>query len=834
MSIDGIRAVDKEPLAAFDFLFGMSVVNGQRVGPRPVGAQDVAMQIGSAMPLGAVKAYASVAAMNADVTPAAGTLAYAEGKTYRKTAASGSAGWEVFLDFIPGAQLINAPVTSGTANAVLATSASPVSGVAYKQLIAVGPFTAANTGAMTISINGETARSLVTNTGDPIPANYIRPKMSALVVIDADGKYRLFSYGDASAIQAAAEVARSAAEAARDAALSAVPNVFPASRSLLKQLNTTTVTSAYLKEAGKEGEFIWQSTAPIQTALVGPAINSVSVDASTDVIKTYDAGPPIVGTKHGFRTGHAVLTTTAVNGLALNTIYYVIFVDESSFKLATSFTNAVAGTPFNLTGSSPVTVRKHADPRQGVFVTPDSDLTGASGAWVRAEFDFGNVQASWFDYAGRNNSAEDDLPALQAAVDFLEHIYGIHGAHFGGVVNIPGGVSFWGGTLELTNRVAVRGPNGRAAWIRPKPGFSAQYLVHSQNGSTSQFAVRLENMFLDARGFSLTAVVYAEAWQENCGMRNVLVYMGGVTRWGVHIANGYGGATHTVLEDCEIFSESTHAQRTGLRVSQITSTGAFKLIVRGGLSIAGDQAAQGKNLVNCIEIINDSLIADALHFEYFQNGVSKDGAGVLDVGVITGSENEGGTLVSLASTNTGAWNIREPIVNSSDPTFTFIDYSGRYPSIPRASGNMPYRGPNPDFKLSLTNTISAAAVGGGYNVAFDTRDWDRMNNCASAVFTAPVSGLYEFSGQIGLGLAAGSNSCRAFFTGTGGSAEVFRGNVDGQRTSAGEVVVPLRATRLYLDIGETMRVQILVSGGGITTANILAGLTYFEGHLIGQ
>ena len=606
---------------------------------------------------------------------------------------------------------------------------------------------------------------------------------------------------------------------------------YVANRAALTALNPAKDVIATLMETGREGTFYWLSSGPPQTVLVGPAVNSISVDATTDTIQTYNGGS---GAKHGFRTGHAVITTTAVNGLALNTIYYVIVVDESNYRLATSFANAIAGTPFNLTGTSPVTVKRHADPLQGVFVTPPSDVTGASGVWARSEFDFGTVEATWFGYQGMNISSVDDLPSVQAAVDFLENIAGVHGAHFGGVVNIPIGVSFWGSTLELTNRVTVRGPNGRAAWIKPKSGFNSLYLVHSQNGATSQFAVRLENMFLDARGFSMTAVVYAEAWQENCGMRNVLVYMGGVTRWGVHVANGYGGATHTVLEDCEIFSESTHAQRTGLRVSQISSSGAFKLIIRGGISIVGDVAAQNKNLINCIEMVNDSLVADVLHFEYFVNGISKDGAGVVDVGVVTGSENEGGTLLSLASTNTGSWNIRHPVVNSSDPTYAFIDYSGRYPSIPRASGNMPYRGPNADFRLSLASTIPAAAVGGGYNIAFDTEDWDRTNSCASAVFTAPLSGLYEFGGQVGLGVAAGSTSCRAFFTGTGGTTEAYRGNIDGQRTAANEVVVPLRTTRMYLDIGETMRIQILVSGGGITTANILAGLTYFEGHLIGQ
>lgn len=256
MSIDGIRAVDKPPLAAVDFLFGMSIAGGQRVGPRPVGMTAVAQQIASELPLGNVKSYTSVAAMNADVAPAAGTLAYAEGKTYRKTAASGTAGWEVFLDFIPGTQVIYAAITGGTANAPVAITASPVSTVAYKQIIVVGPFSGANSGPMTVTINGVT-RTLVTNTGDPIPANYVRDKMSVQVLIDADGKLRMFSYGDAAAIQAAAEAAAASARDARDTALGAVPNVFSVSRTALKTLNTATITAAYLREPGREGQFVW-------------------------------------------------------------------------------------------------------------------------------------------------------------------------------------------------------------------------------------------------------------------------------------------------------------------------------------------------------------------------------------------------------------------------------------------------------------------------------------------------------------------------------------------------------------------------------------------------
>ncbi len=93
---------------------------------------------------------------------------------------------------------------TGTANAILATADMQFSHTAYAALITIN-FTVANTGAMTLAIDGEAPRALVLNTGLSIPAGYVRPNMSALVQIDSTGNYRLFSYGDAMAIQAAVE-----------------------------------------------------------------------------------------------------------------------------------------------------------------------------------------------------------------------------------------------------------------------------------------------------------------------------------------------------------------------------------------------------------------------------------------------------------------------------------------------------------------------------------------------------------------------------------------------------------------------------------------------------
>ncbi len=54
-----------------------------------------------------------------------------------------------------------------------------------------------------------------------------------------------------------------------------------------------------------------------------------------------------------------------------------------------------------------------ADPREGVWVAPDSDPTGTSGAWQRFYKDV--VLAEWFGAQG--DDAADDTAALQAAVD---------------------------------------------------------------------------------------------------------------------------------------------------------------------------------------------------------------------------------------------------------------------------------------------------------------------------------------------------------------------------------------------------------------------------------
>lgn len=164
--------------------------------------------------------------------------------------------------------LVHALNTSaGTANAIQATSDVQFSQTPYAALITVN-FVAANTGAMTIAINGETPRPLVLNTGSPIPAAYVTTGMAALVQLDSAGRYRLFSYGDASAIQAAVEAILAEFRTQYLGAYSSNPTTDPASGALQQ--------GAFYWNTASKAWFYWDGDSWEGFPLVAPADGAVT------------------------------------------------------------------------------------------------------------------------------------------------------------------------------------------------------------------------------------------------------------------------------------------------------------------------------------------------------------------------------------------------------------------------------------------------------------------------------------------------------------------------------------------------------------------------------
>ena len=132
-----------------------------------------------------------------------------------------------------------------------------------------------------------------------------------------------------------------------------------------------------------------------------------------------------------------------------------------------------------------------ADPMQAVFIAPTSDPTGASGAWVRREFEV--LELGWFGAVADN--ATDILPAINAAFDLAEYLNVPSTTNStiyrgGPPLRIPPGQFYCSGTWEplYTGRIQGAGGLGWGAptQVRFPAGVTGVRLqAHNTSGSTT-------------------------------------------------------------------------------------------------------------------------------------------------------------------------------------------------------------------------------------------------------------------------------------------------------------------------------------------------------------
>lgn len=180
-----------------------------------------------------------------------------------------------------------------------------------------------------------------------------------------------------------------------------------ADRTALKALTTPSIRAAILMEAGRQGIFCWDSS-DLSAKIAPRSVTSTGVDSGTEIVTK--AG-------HGLVTGQAVIATSTINGLTADTLYYAIYASSSTFKLASSRANAVAGTAFNLTGTTNFTLKIIPDDLEGIYVVPTGKARdGSQGAWTRQYSGLPSVK--WWGVAGDSNGTSgngtDDTAALQA------------------------------------------------------------------------------------------------------------------------------------------------------------------------------------------------------------------------------------------------------------------------------------------------------------------------------------------------------------------------------------------------------------------------------------
>jgi hypothetical protein len=162
------------------------------------------------------------ATMDADLAHDAGTFALvyndatvANNTTYVKSGASGAGSWAA-IPQIAEKYIVLANAGAGTGDAIQLTSQLALPSNAYGGKFLTSA-TDANTGAVTIAVNGGTAKDLVTNTGAALAAGYLAAGM-VIEFVDDGTNYRLTSDVASAAIQAAAETARTGAETAETGA----------------------------------------------------------------------------------------------------------------------------------------------------------------------------------------------------------------------------------------------------------------------------------------------------------------------------------------------------------------------------------------------------------------------------------------------------------------------------------------------------------------------------------------------------------------------------------------------------------------------------------------
>lgn len=212
--------------------------------------------------------FSSKASLDASLAYAANTMAWVIGDAtvanngvYGKVGASGAGSWTRRAD-LPFSFIIASDAGAGTANAIHATTSIPVSSSA---LVWMNIFEANTASPVTVSLNGESALTIKTNSGNDVAIGGLTAGMIVIGIVSGS-TFRLVSDQASAAVVAAAEAAQAAAEAAQaaaEAAAAGANGVRPAAtRTFMKAFNTTVIKAVDLAEGaparnGRMGRFNW-------------------------------------------------------------------------------------------------------------------------------------------------------------------------------------------------------------------------------------------------------------------------------------------------------------------------------------------------------------------------------------------------------------------------------------------------------------------------------------------------------------------------------------------------------------------------------------------------
>lgn len=246
------------------------------------------------------------------------------------------------------------------------------------------------------------------------------------------------------------------------------------------------------------------------------------------------------------------------------------------------------------------------------------------------------------NYKGDNSS--DDTTAINDTISVLTEVVG---GEFGGKATLPSGIGITSSQITLPNRISLRGQGNRATTLKAAAGHTGPYMFNAVSGTSSMFGSIVQDLAIDCNNVAGLGGILSDAWQENSGMRDVLINK--FRTFGVKYQNGFGGAATSKLQDFELFGSNTATPTAGIRVDQISIVGGFSLTLLNGVFSGGGSSFK---LPKGIDVANDSLRAINQHFEETVSGIFLDGVGNH---VLIGCQGSATctTVVEIASTFTG-------------------------------------------------------------------------------------------------------------------------------------------------------------------------------------
>lgn len=308
------------------------------------------------------------------------------------------------------------------------------------------------------------------------------------------------------------------------------------------------------------------------------------------------------------------------------------------------------------------------------------------------------VFVEWWGARGGTGGRTDNNIPIQYALDAVQSIiYGDfttpapNADNNGGVVVLGYSTDYlMSGRIHLRNRARIRG-QGRYSELKINTATwgADTELVYSVNGTGSQFWCRLEDLALNCNENTvITRVVYAPAWQESCGLRDVMFEK--FRCHGVYIDNGYGGSVGAIFKQIQFFpSSSIAANKSAIYVDIPYSSGVFNLLLEE-VSFAGwlSTGLPGVDLTGVFAKGRVRIQCRGVHVESFDYGVTLDtDASLYGLLGATGN-NTVNSVVACNSTWTGE--IDCPTINKGGATYLVRSFAAGITNI--------YRDVEPVFK----------------------------------------------------------------------------------------------------------------------------------------